>query len=45
MLRGAPVSLAAAQLAVAREHGCASWPQLEDTVEERLMSRDHQVRD
>ena len=42
--RGAPVTLAAAQLTVAREHGFASWPQLKATVEERLMSRDQQAR-
>lgn len=41
---GAPVTLAAAQLVVAREHGCASWPQLKATVEERLMDRDQRAR-
>jgi len=30
------VSLSAAQLAVAREHGCASWPALHAEVERRL---------
>ena len=41
---GMPVSLAAAQLVVAREHGFPSWPQLKATVEERLMTRDQKVR-
>lgn len=41
---GAPVTLSAAQLVIAREHGFASWPQLKATVEERLMSRDQQAR-
>ncbi|MGH2351479.1 MAG: ankyrin repeat domain-containing protein, partial [Chloroflexota bacterium] len=41
---GAPLTLAAAQLVVAREHGCASWPQLKATVEERRMSRDQKLR-
>jgi Ankyrin repeats (3 copies) len=41
---GAPVTLAAAQLVVAREHGCSSWPQLKATVEERLMDREQTVR-
>ncbi len=43
-LAGPPVALAAAQHAVAREHGSASWPQLKATVEERLMDRAQQVR-
>jgi ankyrin repeat protein len=41
---GAPVTLADAQLVVAREHGCASWPQLKATVEERLMDREQRAR-
>lgn len=41
---GAPVTLADAQLVVAREHGCASWPQLKATVEERLMDREQKAR-
>ncbi len=41
---GAPVTLAAAQLVVAREHGHASWPQLKAAVEERLMDREQKVR-
>lgn len=41
---GAPVPLADAQLVVAREHGCASWPQLKATVEERLMDREQKAR-
>lgn len=41
---GSPMTLAAAQLVVAREHGSVSWPQLKATVEERLMRRDQKVR-
>jgi ankyrin repeat protein len=41
---GAPPTLSAAQLVVAREHGFASWPQLKATVEERLMDRAERAR-
>lgn len=41
---GPPVTLAAAQLAIAREHGQASWAQLKAAVEERLMDRAQRVR-
>jgi hypothetical protein len=41
---GAPVTLAAAQLVVARERGFASWPQLKASVEERRMSREQRAR-
>ncbi|HET6952097.1 MAG TPA: ankyrin repeat domain-containing protein [Acidimicrobiales bacterium] len=41
---GAPVTLAAAQLVVAREHGFASWPQLKAAVEEHRMSREQKAR-
>jgi ankyrin repeat protein len=43
-MAGPPVTLAAAQLAIAREHGCASWAQLKAAVEERLMDRAQRVR-
>jgi Ankyrin repeats (3 copies) len=41
---GSPVTLAAAQLVVAREHGLASWPQLKAAVEECRMDREQQAR-
>jgi ankyrin repeat protein len=41
---GLPVTLADAQLVIAREHGCSSWPQLKATVEERRMNREQQAR-
>lgn len=41
---GAPVTLAAAQLVIAREHGFASWPQLRAAVEERRMSSEQKAR-
>ena len=43
-LAAAPVTLAAAQLAIAREHGASSWAQLRATIEERLMDRAQRVR-
>ncbi len=39
-----PVTLAAALLTLAREHGFASWPELKGAVEERLMGRDARAR-
>jgi ankyrin repeat protein len=41
---GVPVTLAAAQLVIARELGFPSWPQLNAAVEERHMSREQQAR-
>jgi ankyrin repeat protein len=41
---GVPVTLAAAQLVIAREHGFSSWPQLNAAVEERRMSREQKAR-
>jgi len=41
---GVPVTLAAALLTLAREHGFASWPELKGAVEERLMDRDARAR-
>ncbi|HEX6567511.1 MAG TPA: ankyrin repeat domain-containing protein [Acidimicrobiales bacterium] len=41
---GTPVTLAAAQLVVAREHGFSSWPQLKAGVEERRMGREQKAR-
>jgi ankyrin repeat protein len=43
-LAAAPVTLAAAQLVIAREHGFSSWPQLKAAVEERRMSREAKAR-
>jgi hypothetical protein len=40
----APVTLSAAQLVIAREHGFPSWPQLKAAVEERRMTRDQKAR-
>jgi ankyrin repeat protein len=39
-----PVTLAAALLTLAREHGFASWPELKGAVEEGLMGRDARAR-
>jgi ankyrin repeat protein len=41
---GVPVTLAAAHLVIAREHGFSSWPQLNAAVEERRMSRKQKAR-
>lgn len=40
----APVTLSAAQLVIAREHGFPSWPQLKAAVEERRMTREQKAR-
>jgi Ankyrin repeats (3 copies) len=40
----APVTLSAAQLVIAREHGFPSWPQLKAAAEERRMTREQKAR-
>lgn len=40
-----PLSLAAAQLVIAREYGFASWPRLKTEVETRTMGRPQRVRE
>jgi ankyrin repeat protein len=40
----APLTLAAAQLVIAREYGFPSWPQLKAAVEERRMNREQKAR-